>query len=66
MTNPKLTPEQQVRLLNTTPKSYGATDVAAMNNRQTMIEALYYLDGRHLKSHPNHGVYTGLAQALAD
>ena len=62
----KLTPEQQVRLLDTEPKSYGATDIAAMNNRVTMLDALYHLDGRHLKSHPNHGVYTGLAQALAD
>ena len=63
MTN-KLTPEEQARLLRTTPNAYGANDTAAMANRQAVLDALYYLDGRHLKEHPKHGLYTGLNQSL--
>ena len=63
MTKNGLTPEEQVRTLNTVPSSYGAEDVITMQNRQTIIDALYHLDGRHLKGHPKHGTYTGLWQA---
>jgi len=64
MTKNGLTPEEQVRLLNTTPASHGATDLAAMNNRVTMLDALYHLDGRHHPDHPKHGLYVGLWQAV--
>lgn len=63
MTKNGLTPEEQVRTLNTKPSSYGAEDVITMQNRQTIIDALYHLDGRHLDGHPKKGTYTGLWQA---
>jgi hypothetical protein len=58
----KLTPEQQVRLLRTTPHpdKPGATDVRAMDNRALVMDALYTLAGRDNKDHTMHGLYTGL------
>ena len=44
------------------PCKPGAEDVQAMSNRQAWIEALFELDGRDLISHPQHGLFTGLAQ----
>ena len=40
----------------------GAEDIQAMSNRQAWLEELFYLDGRDLVSHPQHGLFTGLAQ----
>lgn len=39
----------------------GAEDVEAMKNRVAWMEALFFLDGRDLKSHPMYGTFTGLA-----
>jgi hypothetical protein len=44
------------------PSKPGAEDVQAMSNRQAWLEELFYLDGRDLVSHPQHGLFTGLAQ----
>jgi hypothetical protein len=62
----KLTPEEQVRLLRTTPhpNKPGATDVRAMDNRALVMDALYTLAGRDNPNSTMHGLYTGLwAQA---
>ena len=58
----KLTPEQQVKLLRTTPLKPGAQDLEAMQNRQITLDALYHLSGRDNPHHTLHGLYTGLAQ----
>ena len=39
----------------------GAEDVEAMANRQAWLEELFFLDGRDMISHPQHGLFTGLA-----
>tara|TARA_B100001778_G_scaffold280643_1_gene245462 strand:- start:588 stop:779 length:192 start_codon:yes stop_codon:yes gene_type:complete len=39
----------------------GAEDVEAMSNRMIWLEELYFLDGRDMISHPQHGLFTGLA-----
>lgn len=44
------------------PSKPGAEDVQAMANRQAWLEELFFLDGRDLISHPQHGLFTGLAQ----
>ena len=44
------------------PCKPGAEDVQAMSNRQVWLEELFFLDGRDLVSHPQHGLFTGLAQ----
>lgn len=54
-------PGHLARFLDTEPKTPGATDITAMNNRFHLLEALYRKDGRHKKSHPMYGLYTGLA-----
>ena len=41
--------------------SYGASDVAAQKARVLWLEELYFLDGRDMISHPQHGLFTGLA-----
>lgn len=32
------------------------------HDRQRYLEALYAADGRHERSHPQHGLYTGLLE----
>ena len=44
------------------PCKPGAEDIQAMSNRQAWLEELYFLDGRDQLSHPQHGLFTGLAQ----
>ena len=44
------------------PRKPGAEDIQAMSNRQAWLEELYFLDGRDQLSHPQHGLFTGLAQ----
>ena len=39
----------------------GAEDVQAMSNRTVWLEELYFLDGRDQISHPQYGLFTGLA-----
>ena len=39
----------------------GAQDVQAMAARMLWLEELYFLDGRDQASHPQHGLFTGLA-----
>jgi hypothetical protein len=58
----KLTPQEQVRLLRTTPhpNKPGATDVRAMDNRTLVMEQLYQLSGRANPEHTLHGLTTGL------
>ena len=41
--------------------SYGATDVEVMKARTLWLEELYFLDGRDQVSHPQYGLFTGLA-----
>jgi len=41
--------------------SYGATDIVAQKSRMLWLEELYFLDGRDQASHPQHGLFTGLA-----
>jgi hypothetical protein len=41
--------------------SYGATDVEAQKARVLWLEELFFLDGRDQISHPQHGLFTGLA-----
>lgn len=37
-------------------------DPVEQNRRALYLQALYRLDGRHDKAHPQHGFYTGLYQ----
>ena len=39
----------------------GAEDVQAMAARTLWMEELFFLDGRDMISHPQHGLFTGLA-----
>lgn len=39
----------------------GAEDVEAMSNRMKWMRELYLLDGRDQLDHPQHGLFTGLA-----
>jgi|TARA_R100001230_G_C5669055_1_gene173921 hypothetical protein len=39
----------------------GAEDVQAMAARTLWLEELFFLDGRDMISHPQHGLFTGLA-----
>ena len=39
----------------------GAEDVEAMSNRMVWLEELFFLDGRDQISHPQHGLFTVLA-----
>ena len=41
--------------------SYGATDVEAQKARVLWLEELFFLDGRDQVSHPQFGLFTGLA-----
>tara|TARA_B100001939_G_scaffold15059_1_gene12817 strand:- start:906 stop:1097 length:192 start_codon:yes stop_codon:yes gene_type:complete len=41
--------------------SYGATDIAVQKARTLWLEELYFLDGRDQISHPQHGLFVGLA-----
>ena len=43
------------------PSKPGAEDTEAMSNRMIWLENLYFLDGRDQVSHPQHGLFTGLA-----
>ncbi len=40
----------------------GAEDIKAMTKRQKRLDALYVKDGRYRPEHPQHGLYTGLAE----
>ena len=42
--------------------SYGATDVAVQKARALWMEELFFLDGRDMISHPQHGLFVGLAE----
>ncbi len=42
--------------------SYGATDVEVMKARTLWLEELFFLDGRDMISHPQHGLFVGLAE----
>ena len=39
----------------------GAEDVPVMRARTLWLEELFFLDGRDMLSHPQHGLFTGLA-----
>ena len=43
----------------------GAEDVQAMAARTLWLEELYFLDGRDQISHPQRGLFTGLANKYA-
>ena len=55
-----MTPEQQVRDLQTETTAFGATDIRAMENRNIALEMLYKFAGRDNPNSPMHGLYTGL------
>lgn len=38
------------------------TPAQQQSRRQAYLEWLYRQDGRHARSHPQHGLYTGLFQ----
>lgn len=40
----------------------GAEDVQAMAARTLWMEELFFLDGRDMISHPQHGLFVGLAE----
>jgi hypothetical protein len=42
--------------------SYGATDVDVQKARVLWMEELFFLDGRDMISHPQHGLFVGLAE----
>ena len=42
----------------------GASDVQAMAARTLWLEELFFLDGRDMISHPQHGSFTGLASNI--
>lgn len=48
------------RFLRMTPRKYGAEDIEVMENRIALLDALYEIDGRDKRDHPQHGLYTGL------
>ena len=39
----------------------GASDLSAMRSRAMWLEELFFLDGRDMISHPQRGLFTGLA-----
>ena len=41
--------------------SYGASDIVGQKSRMLWLEELYFLDGRDQISHPQHGLFSGLA-----
>ena len=41
--------------------SYGASDTGAQKARVLWLEELFFLDGRDQISHPQYGLFTGLA-----
>lgn len=43
------------------PNKPGAADVQAMAARTLWLKELFFLDGRDQVSHPQHGLFTGLA-----
>jgi len=49
-------------LFQLTPQQYGAQDFAIMQNRQDILDALYFIDGRDKPGHKLHSTYTGLFQ----
>jgi hypothetical protein len=55
-----MTPEQQVRDLQTDTTAFGATDVKAMEARVIALDMLYKFAGRDNPNSPMHGLYTGL------
>jgi len=55
-----MTPEQQVRDLQTDTTAFGATDIRAMENRVIAMEMLYKFAGRDNPDSKMHGLYTGL------
>ena len=55
-----MTPEQQVRSIQTEATSYGATDITAMENRLIALDMLYKFAGREDPNSTMHGLYTGL------
>ena len=48
------------RFLQMKPRAHGAEDIEVMENRIALLDALYEMDGRDKKDHPQHGLYTGL------
>jgi len=40
--------------------------VKEQSERMMRMERLYVLDGRHLKEHSQHGLYTGLYEKAAE
>jgi len=55
-------PRQNVVVLNAMPELQPWQKVVIEDDRQEYIDWLYQLDGRDKKSHPFHGLYTGLAE----
>ena len=59
----KLTPQEQVRLLRTTPHpdKPGGSDIVAQDNRVLVMDALYHLAGRDNPNSLMNGLYTNLS-----
>jgi len=48
------------RFFRMQPRAYGAEDIDTMENRIALMDALYEIDKRDKKGHPQYGLYTGL------
>ena len=55
-----MTPEEQVRDLQTDTTAFGATDVKAMEARVIALDMLYKFAGRDNPNSKMSGLYTGL------
>ena len=55
-------PSEQILQLPIDCMKPGAEDLAAMNNRNLVLGALYKLDGRDDPNHPYAKTFTGLYQ----
>jgi hypothetical protein len=60
MTDLPMTPEEQVRSIQTDTTAYGATDITAMENRVLAMEMLYKFAGRDNPDSTMNGLYTAL------
>lgn len=50
---------------NTIPHPCTPDGLTVDRNRSKLLDALYRVNGRHERSHPQHGLYTGLYEDFA-
>jgi hypothetical protein len=59
-------PHPNAVVLNAMPELQPWHEVVSQTDRQDYLDWLYQRDGRKRKSHPMHGLYTGLAEKYKD